>query len=244
VVVKEKKWLKCKKPEPMLDFLDGIASERKLRLFACFCCRQIWDSPLDKRSKKAVEIAERYADHEASKKDLRKAESMAKKILDAAQKDVDRYQQQWDQSSSEGWLDDEAMGNMEEAWERSEPAYACWLAASEFLDVADAIRCQELVANVECPGKDEHFEERCACFLRDIFGNPFRPVTLDSTWLTLTVTALAQAIYTDRSFSDMPILGDCLEEAGCNNAEILNHLRGPGPHCRGCWPLDLILGKS
>jgi hypothetical protein len=59
-----------------------------------------------------------------------------------------------------------------------------------------------------------------------------------------TIPKLARAIYTDRTFTDLPILADCLEESGCHNQEILNHLRSPRPHCRGCWPLDLILGKA
>jgi hypothetical protein len=82
-----------------------------------------------------------------------------------------------------------------------------------------------------------------AALLRDIFGNPFRPVTLDPTWLTPTVKALAQAIYEERAFADLPVLADALEEAGCNSQEILSHLRGPGAHTRGCWALDLLLGK-
>jgi hypothetical protein len=83
-----------------------------------------------------------------------------------------------------------------------------------------------------------------ADFLRDIFGNPFRPVTLDPAWATTTVKHLAQAIYTDPAFDRLPILADALEEAGCTDADILNHCRGPGPHVRGCWVVDLLLGKE
>jgi len=80
--------------------------------------------------------------------------------------------------------------------------------------------------------------------LREIFGNPFRPVAFDPTWLTPAVVELAQTIYDDRTFDHMPELADALEQAGCDNAEVLAHLRGPGPHVRGCWALDLILGKE
>jgi hypothetical protein len=82
--------------------------------------------------------------------------------------------------------------------------------------------------------------------LRDILGNPFRQVTLNPAWQTSTVTALAQAIYTDRAFDRLPILADALEDAGCDNADILNHCRQPSPteHVRGCWVVDLVLGKS
>ncbi len=83
------------------------------------------------------------------------------------------------------------------------------------------------------------------CFaLRDIFGNPFRPVVLDPSWRTETVVALANGIYADRAFDRMPILADALEEAGCDQADILAHCRGDGPHVRGCWVVDSLLGKG
>ena len=87
------------------------------------------------------------------------------------------------------------------------------------------------------------------CRCRDQFtgrpvANPFRPVTADPRWLTATAVALAQAIYEDRAFDRMPILADALEEAGCDDADVLTHLRGDGPHARGCWAVDLVLGKE
>ncbi|MCE9566335.1 MAG: hypothetical protein K8U57_30290 [Planctomycetes bacterium] len=80
---------------------------------------------------------------------------------------------------------------------------------------------------------------------REIFGNPFRPVTADPAWLTSDVVALATGIYSDRDFSAMPILADALQDAGCDSEDILNHLRDPNvTHVRGCWALDLVLGKE
>jgi hypothetical protein len=81
-------------------------------------------------------------------------------------------------------------------------------------------------------------------FVHDIFGNPFRRVTLDPSWLTSDVVALARAAYEERAFDRLPILADALEDAGCTDAAILSHCRGPGPHVRGCWVVDLILGKE
>jgi hypothetical protein len=77
--------------------------------------------------------------------------------------------------------------------------------------------------------------------------NPFRPVSLDPAWLAWndgTVVRLAQAIYDGRAFDRLPVLADALEDAGCTDAGILGHLRGPGPHVRGCWAVDLLLGKE
>ncbi|MBL8793030.1 MAG: hypothetical protein JNM56_03935 [Planctomycetia bacterium] len=80
--------------------------------------------------------------------------------------------------------------------------------------------------------------------IRDLFGNPFRPVSVHPAWLTSTVTSLAQGIYDERTFDCLPILADALEDAGCDNADILNHCRQPGEHVRGCWVLDLLLAKE
>jgi hypothetical protein len=79
---------------------------------------------------------------------------------------------------------------------------------------------------------------------RDIFGNPFRPVVADPAWLTSTVVAIATSLYQDRAFDRLPILADALEEAGCTNADLLLHCRQPGDHVRGCWAVDLVLGKE
>lgn len=79
--------------------------------------------------------------------------------------------------------------------------------------------------------------------LRDIFGNPFRPVSLDPAWLTPEVVSLARAIYDDRAFTRRTDLADALERAGCAGADLLAHCRSAGPHVRGCWAVDLLLGK-
>ncbi len=85
-----------------------------------------------------------------------------------------------------------------------------------------------------------HSRQILAC----IFGNPFRPVTVDPCWLTSTAVALARIIYADRAFDRLPILADALEDAGCDNADLLAHCRGDGLHVRGWWVVDLILGKE
>ena len=81
--------------------------------------------------------------------------------------------------------------------------------------------------------------------LRDIFGNPFRPPACDPAWLTSDVLALARGIYDDKAFDRMPILADALQDAGCDSDALLTHLRDPdATHVRGCWVLDLLLGKG
>jgi hypothetical protein len=81
--------------------------------------------------------------------------------------------------------------------------------------------------------------------LRDIFGNPFRPVTFSPEWQTDTALALARQMYDAREFSAMPILADALQDAGCDNDDILSHCRDANAtHVRGCWVVDLVLGKG
>ncbi|VTR91574.1 Uncharacterized protein OS=Sorangium cellulosum (strain So ce56) GN=sce5710 PE=4 SV=1 [Gemmata massiliana] len=83
-----------------------------------------------------------------------------------------------------------------------------------------------------------------ATLLRDIFGNPFRPVAFSPSWRTPPALALADRMYESRTFDVMPILADALQDAGCENEDILGHCRGTGPHVRGCWVVDLVLGKE
>ncbi|MBA4192540.1 MAG: hypothetical protein C0467_31620 [Planctomycetaceae bacterium] len=78
-----------------------------------------------------------------------------------------------------------------------------------------------------------------------MFGNPFRSIVVDPSWLTSTVLSLAKGIYTDRAFERLPILADALQDAGCDSVEILQHCRDESlTHVRGCWVVDLVLGKS
>jgi len=86
--------------------------------------------------------------------------------------------------------------------------------------------------------------ERTSGLLREVFGNPVAPVAFSPTWRTSTTLALGQGMYDARDFSAMPILADALQDAGCEDAAILDHCRGPGPHVRGCWVVDLVLGKE
>jgi hypothetical protein len=85
---------------------------------------------------------------------------------------------------------------------------------------------------------------RDADLLRDVFGNPFRPVPFNPNWRTSSAIALAKTMYDARDFSAMPILSDALQDAGCENTDILAHCRTPGTHVRGCWVVDLVLGKT
>jgi hypothetical protein len=215
----EAEWLACTDSAVMLHFLRGKASDRKLRLFACACCRQIWHLLGDPRSRNAVEVAEQYADRLVTRETLRTARTNAGFIVNEL----------WEMAGAHDMM----LGAIDDATTSA----ACFVAAPDARkaakDTADAVEGIDFAAGMAS-----------AFLLRDIFGNPFRSLRIDRHWLAPPVTGLAQAIYEERRFCDLPVLADALEEAGCTNADLLNHCRQPGLHTRGCWPVDLILQKS
>ncbi|MBX9583841.1 MAG: hypothetical protein K2X87_26365 [Gemmataceae bacterium] len=83
-----------------------------------------------------------------------------------------------------------------------------------------------------------------ADLVRCIFGNPFRPVAFSPDWRTSTAVALARGMYDARDFAPAPVLADALEDAGCADPDVIGHLRASGPHARGCWVVDEVLGLS
>ena len=101
--------------------------------------------------------------------------------------------------------------------------------------------CQPLKSRRKMHKADE--KPLCS-FVRDIFGNPFRPVVFSPEWRTSTAVAIANSMYESRDFGPMPLLADALQDAGCDETDIIDHCRGSGPHCRGCWVVDGVLGKA
>jgi hypothetical protein len=216
--VREKQWLACADPEKMLNFLLDKVSDRKFRLYACACCRRTWRFLKDKRSRRAIEVSERFADGEAAHEELLEAEGDA-----------------WDAARGQG--------------SGSKYEVAAW-AASDIEVAIDGVPMQAVVVWGREKKRIEEIIALCE-MVRDIFGNPFRPVRLGRAWLTPTVTNLAQSAYEERALPSgeldptrLAVLADALEEAGCDQPGLLSHLRGPGPHVRGCWALDLLLGKG
>jgi hypothetical protein len=207
----EAEWLACKDPQKMLEFLQGKASNRKLRLFTCAYCRAVRESQ-HLLGPSTVAVAERYADGLASDQDL--ASQRRKNAFFA-----------------------------EERWPVAPSAYdGAWQAVDWLTSALNLMKIDpDALRHFPIPADD--VVKRSVLLLRDLFGNPFRPVTIDRTWMTPAVVQLARSLYEERRFEDMPILADALEEAGCQDAAVLEHCRGPGPHVRGCWVLDLLLEK-
>jgi hypothetical protein len=215
----EAEWLACTDPGPMLEFLRGKASDRKLRLFACAAVRRAWHCLTDERSRRAAEMAERYADGEATRKEVYVAWDSAV-VADGTR---------WSQACPS---DEDVPANA-----------ACWCAYTS----ERAAKAAWLAADGACRFLQHQDRTAHITLLRCIFGNPFRRNGFNRLWSAGNegaVGKMAQAVYHERAFDRLPILADALEDAGCDNADILSHCRGPGPHVRGCWVVDLILGKS
>ena len=240
----EAEWLPCTDPLKMLDYLRCRLGkeDRKLRLFACALLRAyLWEFLTDKRSRRAVAVSERYGDGIATEKELAAARRNAK----AAHRSLAKP----DQAVTAPLTKMLAAGCAAAvAVKRGADAAQIWYGARLLVpgkgpdNPADLGRCGYIS---EIMGRRSN--PRGCELLREIIGNPFRPVVVDPSWLTwqdATVKKLAQGIYHERTFDRLPILADALEEAGCTDADILSHCRGPGPHVRGCFVVDLCLGLS
>jgi len=229
--VDETEWNELADPRQMLGLLTGIASDRKLRLFGAHCCQVLVDV-LDDRGLTALATAERFAEGLCGPDELEQARSAANDAFC-----------EFDDSHS--WGPGGRLG-----WESAANAIESICHRDDLLTFLDGV-CLEsaVVSAVDQPPQLKRAMRRLALLnqsrlLRDIFGNPFRPVEIDPRWRTSDVVGLARAIYDDRGFERMPILADALMDAGCENEEIIGHCRGGGPHVRGCWVVDMILGKE
>jgi hypothetical protein len=234
----ETEWLACDEPGELEHFLNGLnASARKFRLLVCACCRHIWHLLTFPGSRELVELGEKYADGFVTRERLEAASDQLESVLAPLWKNNKERSDLWP-SLAATWV---AYFDGRRNHGNSEGA------GYMLRDVPEAVICAEKPIAGQDGGTDRirQREERVlVALIRDIFGNPFRPAALDPAWRTPTVVALARQMYESRDFGAMPILADALQDAGCDSAAILDHCRGPGPHVRGCWVVDLVLGKS
>jgi hypothetical protein len=212
----EAKWLACTDPQPMLEFLRDKASARKLRLFAVACCRRVWHLLIDERSRLAVEVAEHYADGLLLEDEAQTAFNGACEASRLIRRN-------------------HAAETMLQLRRHRDPDQLFRIAFFAAFAVGNGVSHMRPAYGVDPVTQSN--------FLREICGNPLRAATINPAWRTANATALAQSIYADRAFERLPILADALEDAGCDDADILSHCRQPGEHVRGCWVVDLLLEK-
>ena len=236
----EQEWLTSDDAPDVMSALRGKISERKAALFDVVCARSLEKWWVNSLAERKVLLAERIADGE--------------------ELDDNEYDAVCDELSTHSrTLWNEAVA----AFQRSRPGESALVHEAIYRYLA-ATLADGLQASLEwwywlpeCDftptptradqlGENLHLETlgRNLPLLRCIVGNPFRPVPFKPTWHTSTIVTLAKQMYDSRDFAAMPILADALQDAGCDNKEMLEHCRDTGPHARGCWVVDLVLGKS
>lgn len=215
----EAEWIECADPAPMLEHTRWTASDRKLRLFTVACARLVWDRMPPGELREAVELAERVADGHPWEPELQEVcgRLMSRSV-------------EW--TPTQDWFPDA-------------PTEAACLHATALKTTTSPRSLHYTLARsswhpytLRLTGSHQPGLIRC------ILGNPFRPVSAAPHWLASLTLALAGEIYAARSFDRLPALADALEGAGCEDREVLSHCRAAGPHARGCWVVDLLLGKT
>jgi hypothetical protein len=222
-------WLRAEDPVVVLYYLPARPSDRKLRLFACACCRRVWHLFADPRQRSAVEAAERFADALLGKGELAAARAAAKLPTSA-------YDEAGEAVRTAA-LDDARQAAKAARYAANARAQEAARAASVGTGTARDISGAVWAA--------ERWEQ--ATLLRDIAGHLWRPAATASRWADWdggTVRKLAEAVYEENAYDRLPILADALEDAGCTDAELLGHCRSGGEHVRGCWVVDLVLGRE
>jgi hypothetical protein len=220
----EKEWLKCDDVLRLVKLPALSSQRRKYRLFGCGCCRQLGSWLSNPRAWRMIDASERYADGLIRDSALAKWEREAEKTRNAVEHPPGRTR------FLPEWIAAHAI-----CYACTNDRYAGWgMVVEQILD-------RDITFS---PDVHSDLNRRFVDLLRDIFGNPFRPVAFDPAWRSESAVALACTAYESRNFTLLPILADALEEAGCDHPDILTHCRQPdATHVRGCWVVDLVLGK-
>ena len=199
-------------------------SDRKRRLFACACCRDVrmWPLLVEEESRRAIEVSEQFADGLCNCDELEDARSAARMVAEGAKALIEK---------AGVWIG------------RVRAKATAGVAASKVAEIP--LRLEE-VADLVVKAMDDGMSGKLQprFLLIEVAGNLWHSIDVSDEWLTTEVVELAQASYDSRCFDRMSELADALKGAGCTNEDILAHCRGPYFHVRGCWVVDLILGKE
>jgi hypothetical protein len=216
--VTEQEWLALEDPR-LLDYeLSKRIPDRKFWLYGAACCQTVWHL-LGEPAQQAVGVVGMVADGHFGYADGAFDSSECK-----------RCEQMIHHLLAAG--PDAASGGV------VANSVVSWALNLGYVAVQKVILCSQNASHVS--GTPLRFY---ADLLHCLVGNPFRSVPVDPAWLTSNVIAIATDIYAERAFARLPILGDALVAAGCRSDELLGHVRSPGPHDRGCWAVDVVLGR-
>lgn len=233
----EVEWNTATDPTAMLTLAIPQIADRQLRLYLVACCRRLWWVFPHDRCRSALGVAERVADGTATETERGQALIQAREIYHQTTQRAQKL-------AEAAWIACDRIEDLRRVHRRGyPPGYVPWAArVPETLAVSQAwhqiSQTGDGIARLEIERERESQQQ--AQLMRCVFGNPFVYLLHDPRWCTRDVVGLAEGIYQGRAFEQIPILADALEEAGCDDASIIEHCRGPGPHARGCWVVDAL----
>jgi hypothetical protein len=239
----EAEWNQCADPLALLEGLPGAVRRRKLVLFAVACCRRL-GADLRPSAVRLLEVAEQFADGSLDPSAFREALAAAEADHSGGMPFKGRNHPDRSGLAAVGLLRALA-GRKPDATAFGLPPRSGRPVRASLREIQNQLahRHQQGVtfgAFAEAKALEQEHE---AAVLRDLVGPAFAPVALEPGWRRPDVTALAQGVYEERAFDRLPILADALMDAGCDREVVLAHCRGAGPHVRGCWVVDLLLGN-
>jgi hypothetical protein len=209
-------WENAIDPTPMLRVVRGKASDRKLRLFAAACFARLIALLPDPRQRRGIEMLGQLAEGAVTPVECRAVTTEVRRAI-----------------PPDDWI------------AGSPPAdhlhYVALMLYREFCSSSIAVHAVHAADGLADSAAERREQAR---LMRCIFGNPFRPMAVDPRWLSPTTVSLARSIYEERTFDRLPILAGALEDAGCHRSDLLAHCRDEAPHARGCWVIDLALGRE
>jgi hypothetical protein len=227
----EAEWLTCDDPVRMAAYMEGRASERALVLLCCACCRRLWHLLETAALRQALDTCERFADGAIDEQTFRADASSTHPLMNYRHEILSGHP-------------------------REEILWAAYAVNAAMLNIRGVVYHRKAIEFAALAARPNDREERSAHvnLIRDVFGNPFHPAVIHSDWLRWSdglIVRLATTIYAERCLPAgtldrglLGILADALLDAGCDDEELIAHCRSEGPHVRGCWAVDLILGKQ
>ena len=232
----EESWLTCEDPKELAGYLFGLASPRKLRLWACACGHEVIRLFENPRIGNVLSLFEDVADG------VRLFEDQYRSISELQWACEEEQAPQFSRAvagiAHSQWIE---MAKGDEAHFALGLLHLAWAQAYSDCPTARAEGPTDPPVDPRWRAVHSAARQKQLALARDIFGNPFRPVHLDSIWRTSAVVSVARDIYKQRSFAQLPRLADVLEDAGCADEQLLGHCRAAGQHVRGCWAIDLLL---